>query len=124
MIFRVPGMSNNSDREIVKAKKLYFCDNGILNVLEKVSRGVKFENVVFSQLRQHGDLAYYALKTGREIDFVLNKKIALDVKENPVDTDNFELLEFTKRTGLKSARLIGRFQIPHFTDYIWAGDIN
>ncbi len=124
MIFRVPVMSNNPDREIVKAKKLYFCDNGILNVLERVSGGVKFENAVFSQLRQHGELSYYALKTGREIDFVLDKKIALEAKENPVDTDSFELLEFSKKAGLKSARLIGRFQVPHFTDYIWAGDIN
>lgn len=123
MIFRIPVLANNPDREIVKAKKVYFCDNGILNVLENVSSGVKFENAVFSQLRHHGELAYYALKTGREIDFVLDKDIALEVKETPVDTDGFALSELAKRLGLKTARLIGRSIVPHFTDYIWAGDI-
>lgn len=123
MIFRIPVLTNNPDREIVKAKKVYFCDNGILNVLENVSSGVKFENAVFSQLRHHGELAYYALKTGREIDFVLDKDIALEVKETPVDTDGFALSELAKRAGLKTARLIGRSIVPHFTDYIWAGDI-
>lgn len=123
MIFRVPVLANNPDREIVKAKKIYFCDNGILNALESVSAGVKFENAVFSQLRHHGELAYYALKTGREIDFVLDKETALEVKETPIDTDNFALSELAKRAGLKKARLIGRSFVPHFTDYIWAGDI-
>lgn len=123
MIFRIPVLASNPDREIVKAKKIYFCDNGILNALENVSSGVKFENAVFSQLRHHGELAYYALKTGREIDFVLDKNIALEVKEMPVDTDGFALSELAKRAGLKTARLIGRSIVPHFTDYIWAGDI-
>jgi predicted AAA+ superfamily ATPase len=123
MIFRIPVLANNPDREIVKVKKLYFCDNGILNALENVSGGVKFENAVFSQLRHHGELAYYALKTGREIDFILDKKIALEVKETPVDTDSSALSKLAKRAGLKTARLIGRSAAPHFTDYIWAGDI-
>lgn len=123
MIFRVPVLANNPDREIVKAKKVYFCDNGILNVMESVSGAVKFENAVFSQLRHHGELAYYALKTGREIDFILDKKVALEVKESPVDTDSFALSQMARRAGLKNARLIGRSAVPHFTDYIWAGDI-
>jgi len=123
MIFRIPVLAGNPDREIVKAKKIYFCDNGILNAIGDVSGGVKFENAVFSQLRHHGELAYYALKTGREIDFVLDKKVALEVKETPVDTDGFALSEFAGRAGLKTARLIGRTLTPHFTDYIWAGDI-
>lgn len=123
MIFRVPVLAGNSDRQIVKAKKLYFCDNGILNALGDVSGGAKFENAVFSQLRHHGELAYYALKTGREIDFILDKKSALEVKETPVDTDSFALSELTKQAGLKTARLIGRSAVPHFTNFIWAGDI-
>lgn len=123
MIFRVPVLSNSPDREIVKAKKVYFCDNGIMNALENVSGAVKFENTVFSQLRHYGELTYYALKTGREIDFILDKKTALEVKESPVDTDNFALSEMARRANLKNARLIGRYAIPRFTDYIWAGDI-
>lgn len=123
IIFRVPVLANNPDREIVKAKKLYFCDNGILNALDRVSGGVKFENAVFSQLRHHGELAYYSLKTGQEIDFILNKQAAFEAKEMPVDTDKSALTELARRSGAKTARLIGRSIVPHFTDYIWAGDI-
>lgn len=123
IIARIPVAARNPDREIVKAKKLYFCDNGILNALENVSGGVKFENAVFSQLRSKGQLAYYALKTGREIDFILNKEAAIEVKETPVDTDKFALEELAKRAGFKSARLIGRSAVSHFTDYTWAGEI-
>jgi hypothetical protein len=53
----------------------------------------------------------------------LDKKAALEVKETPVDTDGFVLSELAKQAGLKTARLIGRSMAPHFTDYIWAGDI-
>lgn len=123
LIFRVPVIARNPDREIVKAKKVYFSDNGILNALENVSGGTKFENAVFTQLRHKGELSYYSLKNGREIDFILNKKIALEVKESPVDTDRHSLGELAKRSGLMEARLIGRFSVPHFTDYIWGGEI-
>lgn len=123
LICRVPVVTRNPDREIVKAKKVYFSDNGILNALEDVSGGVKFENAVFTQLRHKGELSYYSLKNGREIDFILQKKTALEVKETPVDTDKHSLGELAKPLGIKEARLVGRFPVPHFTDYIWAGEI-
>jgi len=123
LIRRLPVIAVNPDREIVKAKKVYFCDNGILNVLAVVSSGVKFENAVFTQLRDKGELSYYAQKNGREIDFILNKETAFEVKETPVDTDEFALKELVRRAGLRKSRLIGRFPVPHFSDYTWAGEI-
>lgn len=123
IIARVPVLAHNPDREIVKAKKLYFCDNGILNALENVSGGVKFENAVYTQMRDKGHLAYYSLKTGREIDLVLDKEAACEIKESPVDTDRFALSEFAKRAGFKSSCLIGRYAVARFTDYVWAGNI-
>lgn len=123
LIFRIPVVAHNPDREIVKAKKVYFSDNGILNALEDVSGGMKFENAVFTQLRHKGELSYYSLKNGREIDFILGKKTALEVKETPVETDKHSLQGLARLLGIKEARLIGRSSVPHFTDYIWAGEI-
>jgi predicted AAA+ superfamily ATPase len=77
IIQRIPVTSKNPDREIVKAKKLFFCDNGILSRLAKVSGGVLFENAIYNQLHHFGTLNYYALKTGHEIDFILNNKLLL-----------------------------------------------
>lgn len=115
--------TNNSDREIVKAKKIYFADNGLVDILADVSGGVKFENAIFNQLRHNGNLRYYALKTGQEIDFILDSKIALEVKENPTSIDLATLENLSKIAGVKQLRLIGRFNSPQFNDYIWGGDI-
>lgn len=115
--------TNNSDREIVKAKKIYFADNGLVSVLADVSGGVKFENAIFNQLRHKGDLRYYALKNGQEIDFILDSKIALEVKENPTITDLTVLENLANMSGVKESRLIGRFNSPQFNNYIWGGEI-
>lgn len=123
LIERIPALAKNPDREIVKAKKLYFCDNGIMNALGGVSSGVKFENALFTQLHHKGGLSYYALKNGREIDFILDKDSALEVKESPDEQDGFILKELSRRIGVKRYRLIGRYPVPRFKDYIWGGEI-
>jgi len=123
LIRRVPVMTRNPDREIVKAKKLYFCDNGILSVLGNVSSGVKFENAVFTQLHQRGALSYYSLKNGREIDFILEKAIALEVKESPDEQDEVLLRELSGRVSVKKHRLVGRHPVPRFKNYVWGGEI-
>ncbi len=123
LISLVPVHTNSLDREIVKAKKIYFADNGLVEILTDVSGGVKFENAIFNQLRHKGNLRYYALKTGQEIDFILDSKIALEVKENPTVTDLDTLDNLAKLASIKQTRLVGKFYSPNFLDYIWGGDI-
>ncbi|MFH1454582.1 MAG: ATP-binding protein [Armatimonadota bacterium] len=124
LISRLSVLANNPDREIVKAQKIYFCDNGIMNVLFDTSSGVKFENAIFTQLYQRGSLSYYSLKTGREIDFILNKDMALEAKESPISSDLESLNKISSQAGVKNFRLIGRRQVPNFDNYIWGGEIN
>ncbi len=123
LISRIPVFTNNPDREIVKAEKLYFCDSGLLGILADVGGGAKFENAVFCQLRQLGDIKYYSLKNGREIDFILDKKTAFEVKETPIYSDKNDLAEIAKLANVKNFRLVGKNLSPDFDDYIWAGDI-
>lgn len=127
LISRVPVFTTNNDREIVKAKKLYFIDTGIANVLADLSSGAKFENTVFNQLKHFGEVRYYALKTGQEIDFVLfqgkNSPIALEAKETPVKKDIINTLKYSKIAGIGRTRIIGRHISPGFDDYIWGGSI-
>jgi len=123
IIFRISVISANPDREIVKAKKLYFCDNGILNYLGEISGGTQFENAVFNQLRPCGRIDYYALKTGREIDFIMNKETALEAKETPEEADLKKLEQISRQAQIKKFRLIGRHPVPRFKNYIWGGDI-
>ena len=119
----MPVHTSNPDREIVKARKLYFADTGLLGILADVDSGAKFENAVFSQLRHHGSISYFSLKTGREIDFILNGQTALECKETPTNFDKKELADLAKKAGVAQHYLIGRHQSPSFTDYIWGGEI-
>jgi uncharacterized protein len=120
---RVSVFTKNPDREIVKAQKVYFSDNGILNILADLSGGAKFENALFCQLRNKGDIRYYSLKNGKEIDFVLDGKTALEAKETPMEKDRNELSALAHFAGIEKFRLIGRNQSINFNDYIWGGEI-
>lgn len=123
IISRVPVLAKNPDREIVKAQKLYFCDNGLLNILSDLNSGSKFENAVFNQLRHQGELQYFSLKNGREIDFILDGKIGLEVKEAPTEQDQKKLDRLCKNAKISYGRLIGRQSVPNFSDFIWGGEI-
>lgn len=123
IISRVPVLSKSPDVEIVKAKKVYFCDNGFLDILSDLSSGSKFENAIFNQLRHWGKIQYYSLKNGREIDFVLDNKIAFEVKESPLEQYEKKLKSLSERIDIKDYRLIGRSEVANFNNYIWGGDI-
>ena len=123
IIKRIPVLARNADREIVKAQKLYFYDNGIMNMLADVSAGSKFENSIFVQLHQKGDLCYYSLKNGKEIDFILDKNIAFEVKESPTSIDKKKLSNLSKLARIGKNRLVGHVVVPGFTNYIWGGEI-
>ncbi|MBI2120882.1 MAG: ATP-binding protein [Parcubacteria group bacterium] len=120
---RVPVFSRSPDKAIVKAKKLYFSDNGILNILAEVSGGSQFENAVFTELRHYGEVRYYALKNGREIDFIVGRNMAFEVKETPAENDLKSLHALAEKIGIKKYRLIGRRASPTWKDFIWGGDI-
>lgn len=111
------------DREIVKSRKLYFCDTGLANVLAELSSGAQFENALFNQLSRAGQIQYYALKTGHEIDFILDNNLAIEAKETPIKEDLTHLIHMAETAQISSHRLVGRHQSPKFTDYAWAGSI-
>ncbi|PIU01394.1 ATPase [bacterium (Candidatus Torokbacteria) CG09_land_8_20_14_0_10_42_11] len=124
LISRLPVFAKSPDREIVKARKLYFCDTGLLRQLAEVSSGAQFENAVFNQLRQGQDeLRYYARKSGQEIDFILGRALAVEVKETPLDSDSKTLQSLCAKLKIKKQCLIGRYPSPQFNQYLWGGEL-
>ncbi|MEK6942338.1 MAG: ATP-binding protein [archaeon] len=123
LIKRIPVFARHPDREIVKAQKLYFSDTGLAGLLFEPGSGAKFENAVFTQLRHKGELCYFSLKSGKEIDFILDKKTAFEAKESPLSQNLSELKKLASIAGIKECRLIGKNKVPKFDDYIWSGDI-
>ena len=123
LIRTIPVTSNSPDREIVKAKKIYFLDNGIAAVSAELSSGSKFENAVFNQLYHYGDISYYQLKTGNEIDFILNKNTAFEVKEAAYDNDLRNLKNLAKNLNIENCFVIGRHPNNLFDGFLWGGFI-
>ncbi len=119
----IPVMSNSPDREIVKAKKIYFLDNGIASISAELSSGSKFENAVFNQLQSFGDISYYQLKMGNEIDFILNKNTAFEVKEAAFDNDLRDLKKIAKNLDIENCFVIGRHPNTIFEGFLWGGFI-
>jgi uncharacterized protein len=123
IIRRVNVFTKNSDREITKAQKIYFEDNGMLKILGNENSGAKFENAIFNQLKQTGNIQYYCKKNGQEIDFIYNESTGLEVKETPLQQDKTNLNRLAENIDLKNNYLIGKSPSPKFEDFIWGGEI-
>jgi predicted AAA+ superfamily ATPase len=118
----IPVYSLNADREIVKARKVYFLDNGIATQFADLSSGSKFENAIFNQLHHFGELSYYQLKTGPEIDFIIDKNIAFEVKETAQPIDYRKMMNLAKNVNIEKGFVLGK-NSTDFDNYVWGGMI-
>ena len=133
VITRVPVLAKNPDREIVKAPKIFINDNGLLNQLAEAGSGVQFENAVFNQLKFYGKLQYYSLKTGKEIDFILDEKTAIEVKETATAQDLSRIKNLSRNINISKNIIVSRLPSPAFQskadeplaqkDFVWGGDL-
>lgn len=98
--------SRSKDTEIRKTPKVYVCDSGLINCFAKVSDGSLFENAVFQNLRLKGEINYYQRKSGAEIDFILDKRIAFEVKIKPTPQDFNKLKKISNQLKLKEFYLV------------------
>lgn len=98
--------SASRDVEIRKTPKVYFCDCGLANNLTSLSKGALFEQNIFQNLRLKGEVNYYQRKTGAEIDFILDKKSAYEVKVSPCKSDLNSLTKMTKQLNLAKHQII------------------
>jgi len=108
-IFRIPPFSRNVDREVSGTRKVYFCDNGIINLFGKVSDGALLENAVFRNIHQHGKVNYYQKRSGAEIDFILpDQKIAFEVKKRAHAQDIVKLKRLSGSLNLDECYVISQ----------------
>jgi predicted AAA+ superfamily ATPase len=118
----IPVYSLNADREIVKARKVYFLDNGIATQFAELSSGSKFENAIFNQLHHYGEVSYYQLKTGPEIDFIIDKKTAFEVKETAQPVDYKKMMNLAKNVNIQKGFVLGKNN-TNFESFVWGGMI-
>ena len=92
----------NLRKELTHMPKLYFLDTGIRNILLdnfefpefRMDKGIYWENLVFKLLHDRGDLKsinFWRTQDQNEVDFIIDKKFALEVKFNG---DKFSLSSY------------------------------
>ncbi|MCX5799589.1 MAG: ATP-binding protein [Proteobacteria bacterium] len=108
-IFLVPPYSTNVDREVSSAKKVYFCDTGIINQFGKISDGNILENACFHTLRKFGEVRYYQRRKGSEIDFVIPERhFAFEVKSRANISDVKKLTKISSSLNMQQWFVISR----------------
>ncbi|MFQ5824359.1 MAG: DUF4143 domain-containing protein, partial [bacterium] len=101
--------SRNVDREVSGTKKVYFCDNGMINLFGKISDGGLLENAVFKNLRHYGKVNYYQKRSGAEIDFVLpDEMMAFEVKKWGHEQDYLKLQKLSQSLNMKEWYVISQ----------------
>lgn len=124
LIQMVKPFTGGIDKELSKQPKLYFSDTGILQVIGQVSSSAVFENAAANQLARIGSINYFKKSSGTEIDFILDRKKAIEVKETCTPQDLNTVNERAKLLGLDETALVGRHQnASGFKDFIWGGSI-
>ena len=105
-IFLIPRFTKNIDRQAAGSKKLFFCDGGLANILGKLSLGQLFEQSIFQNLQPTHKLTYYIKDGGSEIDFIVDEKIALEVKLSTSRRDVENLRRRAKAVGITKHYII------------------
>jgi uncharacterized protein len=102
----IPKYSGSIDRTVVGGKKVYFSDTGILNLVGKVTGGQLLETAVANQLNNYGELSFYNKRNKAEIDFIVDKEIAFEVKQKASEADMKKLQTLCSGLGIERKYLI------------------
>ncbi|MBU1017104.1 MAG: ATP-binding protein [Patescibacteria group bacterium] len=111
-LYLAPRFSKSVDRSVAGGRKVYFCDNGLLNIVGKVSEGQILENSIYNQLSKFGEVSYYNKRGVSEIDFILDKQTAFEVKSLAVKKDVTRLKKLALEIGIENSFVISK----RFTD--------
>ena len=117
----IPKYSKSIDKSIAGGRKVYFSDTGILNMVARVNEGQLLETAVANQLAAYGDLSYFNKRNTAEIDFILNKEIAFEVKTKAIESDVSKLTRLAGELNLADYYVLSRKFVkgnriifPHF----------
>lgn len=108
MIRLLPKFTHSLDRNVAGGRKVYFADNGILNTIAPVNEAQLFENAVVNQLADYGELSFYNKRNTAEIDVIINKEVALEIKSIATQEYKKELLKNASSLGLSKCFLISK----------------
>jgi len=106
IIKRIKPFFKNLRKELTKMPKIYFSDLGFRNIIldnfrlleERLDKGAYLENIIFILLNcnvEIKDISYWRTQDKNEIDFIVNKNEALEIK---FDSSKFSATKYKKFT--------------------------
>lgn len=104
----LPRFSNSIDRSVAGGKKVYFSDTGLLNIIGKVSEAQIFENAVINQLTRYGKISFYNKRNTAEIDAILDRNTAFEIKLTGTSSDLSKLSVLSTNLGIPQAFVISK----------------
>lgn len=104
----LPKFSKSIDRSVAGGKKVYFTDTGILNIIGRVTDAHVLENAVVNQLGGYGETSFFSKSNVSEIDIILEKKIAFEVKSTGTTKDLAKLKTLSGEIGIKERFLVSK----------------
>lgn len=149
--FELAPWKQSFKRKPLSTAKLYFFDCGVARYLQKrfsvrpgsPEFGELFETFIFHELTAYCgyqgslELNYWRSKSGFEVDFILDSKVAIEVKSSrTVSSQDLKSLKMLKEEGNlkkyilvcmeKEPRIVGDIQILPvgiFLEKLWSGDV-
>jgi uncharacterized protein len=104
----IPKFSKSIDRSVAGGKKVYFSDNGILRTVGDVNESQLFENMLSNQLSKYGDVSFYNKRNTAEIDFIVDKRIAFEVKLTGLKNDLDKVKKISEKIGIKKSYIVAK----------------
>jgi len=133
LVVRLTPYFTNKNKEITKAPKIYFLDNGVRNYFLnnfndldlRNDTGILFEGFYISEIIKSGEnpdnIKYYRTKTGSEINIILDKvseiiPIEIKHKRKLKESDARGLKKFMKKYGILISYLVNIGEINREQD--------
>lgn len=108
----LPRYAKGIDKSIAGGKKVYFSDTGLLQNIGNVNDSQLFENAVVNQLAQYGEVSFYNKRNTAEIDMILDKKIAFEIKLKGTEKDYGKLKRLSSELGFERKYVVSKNFVP------------
>lgn len=100
--------SKGVDRAVAGGKKMYFSDTGLLKMIGNINDAQLFENAVMNQLGRYGSVSFYNKRNKAEIDAILEKTTAFEIKLKGTMRDHAKLKKLSSELGIEDCQIISK----------------
>jgi uncharacterized protein len=104
----LPRYAKGVDKTVAGGRKVYFSDTGLLKIIGNINDSQLFENAVINQLAKYGEVSFYNKRNTAEIDAIVEKKSAFEVKLKGTEKDYRKLEKLSSGLNLKKKYVVSK----------------